>query len=75
MNNRRTWIIAAIVALLAGGTGWWLFAESDDAALITAPARVADLEKTVQAVGRVNPKELVAVGAQVSGQVLSLIHI
>lgn len=72
MDNRRTWIIAAIVALLTGGTGWWLFAESDDAALITAPARVADLEKTVQAVGRVNPKELVAVGAQVSGQVKRL---
>lgn len=44
----------------------------DDAALITAPAKIADLEKTVQAVGRVNPKELVAVGAQVSGQVTSL---
>lgn len=72
MNNRRTWIIAAIVVLLAGGTGGWLFVEGDDAALITAPARVADLEKTVQAVGRVNPKELVAVGAQVSGQVTRL---
>ncbi len=72
MNNRRTWIIAAIVVLLAGSTGGWLFAEGDDAALITAPARVADLEKIVQAVGRVNPKELVAVGAQVSGQVTRL---
>lgn len=72
MNNRRTWIIAAALAVLAGGGSWWALAESDDAALITAPARVADLEKTVQAVGRVNPKELVAVGAQVSGQVKRL---
>ncbi|HEL3782454.1 TPA: efflux RND transporter periplasmic adaptor subunit [Stenotrophomonas maltophilia] len=72
MNNRRTWIIAATLAVIAGGGSWWAFAESDDAALITAPARVADLEKTVQAVGRVNPKELVAVGAQVSGQVKRL---
>ncbi|WP_247594917.1 efflux RND transporter periplasmic adaptor subunit [Stenotrophomonas sp. PAMC25021] len=47
-------------------------ADGEDAALITAPARVAGLEKTVQAVGRVNPKELVAVGAQVSGQVTRL---
>ncbi|HCT27506.1 MAG TPA: efflux RND transporter periplasmic adaptor subunit [Stenotrophomonas sp.] len=72
MNNRRTWIIAATLAVLAGGGSWWAFADGDDAALITAPARVADLEKTVQAVGRVNPKELVAVGAQVSGQVKRL---
>lgn len=72
MNNRRTWIIAATLAVLAAGGSWWAFADGDDAALITAPARVADLEKTVQAVGRVNPKELVAVGAQVSGQVKRL---
>ena len=72
MNNRRTWIIAAAVAAVAGTAGWWAFTGGDDAALITAPARVADLEKTVQAVGRVNPKELVAVGAQVSGQVKRL---
>lgn len=72
MDNRRTWIIAIAVALAAGAAGWWAFADGDDAALITTPARVADLEKTVQAVGRVNPKELVAVGAQVSGQVTRL---
>lgn len=72
MNNRRTWIIAATLAVLAGAGSWWAFADGDDAALITAPATVADLERTVQAVGRVNPKELVAVGAQVSGQVKRL---
>lgn len=72
MNNRRTWIIAVTLAVVAGGGSWWAFADGDEAALITAPARVADLEKTVQAVGRVNPKELVAVGAQVSGQVKRL---
>lgn len=71
MNNRRTWIIAATLAVLAGAGSWWAFADGDDAALITAPATVADLER-VQAVGRVNPKELVAVGAQVSGQVKRL---
>lgn len=72
MNNRRTWIIAATLAVLVGAGSWWAFADGDDAALITAPATVADLERTVQAVGRVNPKELVAVGAQVSGQVKRL---
>lgn len=72
MNNRRTWIIAATLAVLAGAGSWWAFADGDDVALITAPATVADLERTVQAVGRVNPKELVAVGAQVSGQVKRL---
>lgn len=72
MNTRKTLIIATAVAALAGSAVWWAFADGDDGALITAPARVADLEKTVQAVGRVNPKELVAVGAQVSGQVKRL---
>ncbi|MEN5284351.1 efflux RND transporter periplasmic adaptor subunit [Stenotrophomonas lactitubi] len=72
MKTRKTLIIAAAVVTLAGSAGWWAFADGDDGALITAPARVADLEKTVQAVGRVNPKELVAVGAQVSGQVKRL---
>lgn len=72
MKTRKTLIIAAAVATLAGSAGWWAFADGDDGSLITAPARVADLEKTVQAVGRVNPKELVAVGAQVSGQVKRL---
>ncbi len=72
MSNRRIWIIAGAVATLAAGTGWWALSEGGDAALITAPAQVADLEKTIQAVGRVNPKELVAVGAQVSGQVKRL---
>ncbi|MBH1863744.1 efflux RND transporter periplasmic adaptor subunit [Stenotrophomonas maltophilia] len=72
MSNRRIWIIAGAVAMLVAGTGWWALAEDGDAALITAPAQVADLEKTIQAVGRVNPKELVAVGAQVSGQVKRL---
>lgn len=72
MSTRRIWIIATAAATLAAVAGGWLFAGGDDAALITAPATVADLEKTVQAVGRVNPKELVAVGAQVSGQVKRL---
>ncbi len=72
MSNRRTWISVAAVAALAAGAAAWVLAEGDETALITAPARVADLEKTVQAVGRVNPKELVAVGAQVSGQVKRL---
>ncbi|CAH0130404.1 Macrolide export protein MacA [Stenotrophomonas lactitubi] len=72
MKTRKTLIIAAAVVTLAGSAGWWAFADGDEGALITAPARVADLEKTVQAVGRVNPKELVAVGAQVSGQVKRL---
>ncbi|WP_295575385.1 efflux RND transporter periplasmic adaptor subunit [uncultured Stenotrophomonas sp.] len=72
MNNHRIWVIAATMAIGAGVAGGWALSGADEAALITAPARVADLEKTVQAVGRVNPKELVAVGAQVSGQVKRL---
>ena len=72
MNKRRAWTIAVIAAAVAGAAGWLTFSSGGEPALITAPARVADLERTVQAVGRVNPKELVAVGAQVSGQVKRL---
>ncbi|MEN5289198.1 efflux RND transporter periplasmic adaptor subunit [Stenotrophomonas lactitubi] len=72
MNNRRLVAIAVVLAAIVGGAVWSMSSAEDDAALITAPAKIADLEKTVQAVGRVNPKELVAVGAQVSGQVTSL---
>ncbi|MCF3496922.1 efflux RND transporter periplasmic adaptor subunit [Stenotrophomonas maltophilia] len=72
MNNRKLVAIAVVLAAIVGGTVWSMSSAGDDAALITAPAKIADLEKTVQAVGRVNPKELVAVGAQVSGQVTSL---
>ncbi|MGF6416800.1 macrolide-specific efflux system membrane fusion protein [Stenotrophomonas sp. AN71] len=72
MNNRRTWTLALAATVVVGAAAAWVLADDEGNALITAPARVADLEKSVQAVGRVNPKELVAVGAQVSGQVKRL---
>lgn len=39
---------------------------------LTAPITVGDLDQTVMAVGRLQPKELVNVGAQVTGQVKRL---
>jgi len=60
--------------LAAAVTGIWIgVAESSSGPeLATASVTIGDLEQTVLAVGRLHPKALVAVGAQVSGQVKRL---
>lgn len=62
------------LSLAAVVTGIWIWAVGSDSGpeLVTASVTVGDLEQTVLAVGRLHPKELVAVGAQVSGQVRRL---
>lgn len=60
--------------LAAAVMGIWIgVAQSNSGPeLATASVTIGDLEQTVLAVGRLHPKELVAVGAQVSGQVKRL---
>ncbi|MEN5145543.1 MULTISPECIES: efflux RND transporter periplasmic adaptor subunit [Brevundimonas] len=59
------------LALIAGG--WWLATRpSLNEGLTVAEVTVGDLEQTVLATGKLRPKELVSVGAQVSGQVKRL---
>lgn len=74
MSKRKGVLVAALVAagvLVAGYFG--LPARSATAPLYaTAMVTTADLRQTVLAVGRLRAKELVAVGAQVSGQVQHL---
>jgi macrolide-specific efflux system membrane fusion protein len=70
-NRKWTWAAVAGVVLVAGW-GLWKAGAKPATQYATAAVTVGDLEQTVLAVGRLHPKELVAVGAQVSGQVKRL---
>lgn len=64
---------AAVIVVLAAG--WTMKAKllSDPAAnLVTAQAVVGNIERTVLATGTLKPVKLVAIGAQVSGRVVSV---
>ncbi|MCF8482947.1 MAG: efflux RND transporter periplasmic adaptor subunit [Caulobacter sp.] len=62
-----------ITVLLAGVAVWSTVGlSSTPPDLVTATVTVGDVERTVLATGKLRPKELVHVGAQVSGQVKHL---
>jgi len=73
-NRRRILWLAFVAALAAAGTQAWSRSASDDAALQLATVRVERgvIERTVVAVGALQPSEFVDVGAQISGQLKSL---
>lgn len=65
--------MAAVLAVCAiAGVVLWRSNSAPAAEFTTAAVTVGDLEQTVLAVGRLRAKELVAVGAQVTGQVKRL---
>jgi len=75
MMTRRRWLIAgAVLAVLAVALIVWrlFFSSGDEAALLTANVTRGDLQQTVEATGTLEPKELVSVGAQVSGRLETL---
>jgi macrolide-specific efflux system membrane fusion protein len=77
MNRQRKLIAAAatVAVLVAGIAIWRLFlATPAGPQLVTATAANGDIEKTVVATGTLEPKELVSVGAQVSGR-LEALHV
>ena len=64
----RRWIVFGLPVLVAAvAIAWWMRPASPAAKYITAPVKVGELEERVLAIGRVQPKTLVSVGAQVSG--------
>ncbi len=69
------WGIAAIVALiLVGGVWYVLSVESNSPKYKTATVEVGSIEQTVTALGALQPKDYVDVGAQVSGT-LEVVHV
>lgn len=70
--SRRFAMLGLSIAAVITGIWIWVLASDPGPELATASVTVGDLEQTVLAVGRLQPKELVAVGAQVSGQVKRL---
>lgn len=73
MTLNRKWAVSAVIgACVIAGIALWQANARSAVEYATAAVTVGDLEQTVLAVGRLRPKELVAVGAQVSGQVQRL---
>jgi macrolide-specific efflux system membrane fusion protein len=72
-NFRRLTIVGAVI--VAAALGWTLKARllpGKAASVVTAPVTLGDIEETVLASGTLKPSKMVAVGAQVSGRVISL---
>lgn len=72
--NRKRMILAGAAALLVAGYAFWrlFLAAPAGPQLVTATAAAGSIEKTVVATGTLEPKEMVSVGAQVSGRVETL---
>lgn len=72
-NLRRLAVIGTVIVL--AGAGWALkdrLFPVKAASVVTAPVKRGDIEETVLASGTLKPIKMVAVGAQVSGRVISL---
>lgn len=69
-RNRRL-VIAGAALLVVAAAGTWFFARGEAAApdLATAEAVRGNIQDTVTALGNLQPRDYVDVGAQVSGQV------
>ena len=71
---RRRWIVAVLL-LVAVALGWMLLGgtgKKDDAALEWVKVTQGSIDEVVTAQGKLEPKEYVDVGAQVSGQLKTL---
>ncbi|QDL93800.1 efflux RND transporter periplasmic adaptor subunit (plasmid) [Paroceanicella profunda] len=74
-RRRRRLVPLLLLAALLGGIGWYVKAQVFTEAsptVMSAPVTRGDLEQTVLATGILKPVKLVAVGAQVSGQITAL---
>lgn len=73
-RRKRRWPLLLLLVVIAGGVAAWRYGglEEEEAQYITAPVTRGDIEETVLATGVVKPIDLVAVGAQASGRIVSL---
>ena len=69
---KRIALIVVVIAVVAGGAAWYAKGRSSTStAFRTAEVKRGDLVATISATGTVEPEEVVDVGAQVAGQILS----
>jgi macrolide-specific efflux system membrane fusion protein len=69
------WVLAVLVIAAAGGVTSWQLTRSEAASgsqYVLADVEIGNIEDTVSAVGEIQPRDYVDVGAQVSGQIIAL---
>jgi macrolide-specific efflux system membrane fusion protein len=74
---RKTWLLPVVVLLLLAGGGVYYFktqktARTDQAATSTVTVTRGDIEDVVTSQGKLEPRDFVDVGTQVSGQLKTL---
>lgn len=73
MNVSKRLVAAAVLTpVILAPAIWYLVAEDPAEAVVVAKVDRGDIEQTVVATGKLEPEQLVGVGAQVSGQVKQL---
>lgn len=73
----RYWLIGLFLVVILSGIGYWLTAKSTDSERQALEENIStieygDIEENVTAQGKLEPKEFVDVGAQVTGQLQKL---
>jgi macrolide-specific efflux system membrane fusion protein len=74
-RRRWPWVVALIFVLAGGGAGLWYALRGETAIAsqyLLADVTIGSVEDTVSAVGEIQPRDYVDVGAQVSGQIIAL---
>lgn len=70
--GKRVVLVIVMVAMVGLGTAWVLRSDSGGStSFLTAPVKRGDLVLSISATGTVEPEEVVDVGAQVAGKILS----
>ncbi len=73
MKSALTWLLAVVIVALIGyfGWHWWTSQAKSRTMFNTAPVRKGNLLATVSATGTLEPREVVDIGAEVSGTITS----
>lgn len=71
-RSGRQRVMRTVAVIVVAAVLWLILRPSTPEPPATAQVRIGDIEQTVLATGKLRPKELVSVGAQVSGQVQRL---
>ncbi|HEX5681472.1 MAG TPA: biotin/lipoyl-binding protein, partial [Desulfobacterales bacterium] len=69
---QRIAVVVVVIGALGAGAGWYLLGRNGPVtAYRTAPVKRGDLLISISATGTVEPEEVIDVGAQIAGQIMS----